>query len=169
MPQHNTNLISKSLIKEFNKRFYIDENFKLLAKIKYSNNIKVGQEVGRLAGGGYRQVRVFRICYQVHRVIWSMYYGKPPKKDLDHIDRNRINNNPKNMREFTNQQNQMNTSMRKDNTSGVRGVNFSKAKDKWVARIWKNKKAHYLGDFYAKKYAEKARRKAEIEMGFTNE
>lgn len=53
----------------------------------------------------------------------------------DHKNRNTFDNRKSNLRESTHQQNARNHSVRKDNTSGITGVWFSNAKNKWVAQI----------------------------------
>ena len=47
----------------------------------------------------------------------------------------------------TNSQNQMNTSMKSNNTSGVKGVRWHKAANKWCTQIMKNGKLKHLGYF----------------------
>ena len=51
----------------------------------------------------------------------------------------------------------------KSNTSGVVGVVYLKKRDKWRAVIYFQKKTKYLGEFYNKEDAIRARKKAEIE------
>lgn len=62
---------------------------------------------------------------------------------VDHIDGNRLNNRKCNLRTCTPKQNQYNQGIRKSNTSGYKGVSWSKANCKWAARIrYKGKKVH---------------------------
>lgn len=55
--------------------------------------------------------------------------------------------------------NQMNTILRKDNTSGVKGV--LRQNNKWTASIQVNKSRKHLGTFEKFEEAVKARREAE--------
>ncbi len=57
----------------------------------------------------------------------------PPGFEWDHIDRNKLNNCRSNLRLLSNSGNHHNMSERKDNTSGVKGVN--RFRDKWQVRI----------------------------------
>jgi hypothetical protein len=71
-------------------------------------------------------------------------------KYIDHIDGNPRNNNIQNLREATHQQNSFNTKLRKDNTSGFKGVSFNKVSNKWVAQATLNQVNYYLGLFVNK-------------------
>lgn len=55
--------------------------------------------------------------------------------EVDHKDRNRLNNRRSNLRICTHQQNRFNHNLQKNNTSGVSGVRLNKARNKYVARI----------------------------------
>ena len=57
----------------------------------------------------------------------------------------------------------MNTTLRIDNTSGVKGVHWRKDTNKWTATIWVNKKCISLGCFDSFNDAVIARKKAEEE------
>ena len=51
------------------------------------------------------------------------------------MDGNRINNHINNLRVVTHQQNQFNSSLRNDNTSGIKGISLNKLKQKWECYI----------------------------------
>lgn len=57
--------------------------------------------------------------------------------------------------------NAMNSVLRKDNTSGIKGVWYMQKSDKWVAEIIVNKKKIYLGSFTNKQEAITIRKEAE--------
>jgi hypothetical protein len=52
---------------------------------------------------------------------------------IDHIDRDKTNNDISNLRLATNQENSFNRKMRKDNSSGIKGVCYNKQKHYWGA------------------------------------
>lgn len=65
------------------------------------------------------------------RVIWIMHNGELDKElVIDHIDGNTKNNNLANLRAVKQLTNNRNASLRKDNCTGVCGVNFTTASDK---------------------------------------
>ena len=54
---------------------------------------------------------------------------------IDHIDENKSNNNVENLRWATNQDNQFNSGISKNNTSGFKGISYNKKLKKYSARI----------------------------------
>lgn len=89
---------------------------------------------------------------------------KNPKKHeyIDHINGNRLDNRKSNLRICTQQQNNMNRKIMKNNTSGVTGVHWDKRINKWVSRIWYKNKEIFLGNYNNIEDATRARMKAEI-------
>lgn len=83
-------------------------------------------------------------------------------KYCDNIDRNELNNRKYNLRECTHQENCMNRSKYKNNTSGITGVYWIKKLQKWTARIQINGRSTNLGNFSDKTNAIKARLEAEL-------
>lgn len=80
---------------------------------------------------------------QLHRMIMQ-----PEKnKEVDHINQRRYDNRKDNLRIVTTSQNQMNVAVRKNNTSGISGVNWDIATNKWRARICVDGKRISLGCF----------------------
>jgi hypothetical protein len=80
---------------------------------------------------------------------------------IDHRDGDPLNNQRENLRKATVSQNNMNTCLASNNTSGVKGVRFDKERQKWIARIVINGKEINLGRFAKKEDAVKARKEAE--------
>jgi len=81
--------------------------------------------------------------------------------NIDHIDRNPLNNRKYNIRVATDSQNMMNRGIQKNNTSGITGVCWIKEKCKWKAQIKINRKNINLGYFSNFDDAVKARKGAE--------
>ena len=83
-------------------------------------------------------------------------------KGCDHEDRNELNNRKSNLRECTHIENMRNSSLYKNNTSGVTGVHWCNKDKRWVASIAVDKKLKRIGGFINKEDAIKARLKAEF-------
>ncbi len=79
----------------------------------------------------------------MHRVILNT----PAGLFTDHIDRNTLNNQRKNLRICSTSQNSMNSKMKKNNTSGFKGVDFHKRNKRWRVTIQLNEKRYFIGNF----------------------
>lgn len=104
---------------------------------------------------------------KVHRIVWFLEHGTLPKF-IDHIDRNRENNDPPNLREVTRQQNIHNTGKTTVRmcSSRYKGVFIDKTcrRKKWVAQISHNGNQRKLGYFYSESEAALAYNKAAMEL-----
>lgn len=101
----------------------------------------------------------YKLC-MAHRVIWALVHGEWPNEDIDHINGDRSDNRLKNLRQASRSENNCNSGLRVDNTSGYRGVSFNKGYGKWEARIYADKKQHRLGYFDKPEDAHEAYRAA---------
>lgn len=91
---------------------------------------------------------------------WAITNGYEEGMQLDRIDVNQ-DYRPDNCRWVTPTENARNQGVRKDNTSGYKGVNYDKRKNLWVVRISVNGKRKYVGRFKKLEDAVKAREEAE--------
>lgn len=94
----------------------------------------------------------------MHRLIMDI---KSRKKDVDHINHDRLDNRKSNLRICSRSQNNMNHRVRRDSSTGVKGVTWNKFKQKWEVRIYVNKKKIYLGCHDDFNYAISLRKNAE--------
>lgn len=70
----------------------------------------------------------------------------PKHLQTDHIDnKNTLNNKKNNLRTVTNAQNLQNTSIRKNNTSGIKNVYWREKYKKWRVTFQKDGKKHHFG------------------------
>jgi hypothetical protein len=76
--------------------------------------------------------------------IWERLEGLPPTR-LDHIDRDKLNNQLSNFRPANNSENGANRGLFVNNTSGFKGVQWNKPKRRFRAVIKVEGKAWYLG------------------------
>lgn len=85
-------------------------------------------------------------------------------KNVDHEDRNELNNRRYNLRQCTNSQNSQNRRKQSNNTSGIIGVGWHKSSNRWRAYIKINGIRKELGYFKDVNEAITARLKAEKEL-----
>lgn len=85
-----------------------------------------GQKAGTVAGAkhsqGYVQVGVDGVNTYAHKIVFAMVNGFWPELDIDHIDGNRSNNRPSNLRLATRRENLTNMRNGRPNKTGYRGV-----------------------------------------------
>jgi hypothetical protein len=113
-----------------------DADFQLLQKFKWS-----------MDKDGYA-IRQYGTHTKVSRILMSREIMKPGVgMDVDHIDRDRLNNRRENLRVCTRSQNNMNARVRANSASGFKGVYFDKRKKKFESYIGINKKHKHLGYF----------------------
>lgn len=110
---------------------------------------KKGNIAGRLGSAGYKAVSFDNKTELVHRIIWVLEKGYEPEGFIDHIDRNKLNNNIDNLREVSPQCNMRNIGNFSHNSSGVKGVSFCKRRGCHFAQINIQYKNHqlYSGSF----------------------
>lgn len=162
------------LYEYLHERYYY-ENGRLFFKKDLKNQIKAGDEAGnqltKYAEDGSiiwsRWVmKVNRKHFYRATVIWVMFNKQLPPKDfeVDHIDRNSLNDKIENLRLVTRTNNVRNRGkMRKNPSSKYIGVCWNKSHKKWVARIGGYKRV-YLGSFKDEKEAALAYDKAVKEL-----
>jgi len=85
----------------------------------------------------------------LHRLIMSRILGRELKRSefVDHINGDGLDNRRENLRLATNSQNQANSGIRRNNTTGYKGVSFHKTLGKWHATIMVKGKKKHLGYF----------------------
>lgn len=106
-----------------------------------------------------------------HRVSWELANGPIPDGLLiDHICHNTACVNPDHLRPVNNKQNMEHRSgPRRNGSSGVRGVSWHSAANKWRAHVMHNKKFIHLGVFDDIEEAEKVALAKRLELFTHNE
>jgi len=124
----------------------------------------VGREAGSVAPNGYRYVGVRGKRYLAHRLAWLLHYGRWPEKGLDHINGNPLDNRIVNLRAANQSENSRNRGPQTNNKSGIKGVHWSTAREKWVAAIQHRSRMIALGRFDSKADAAAAYRRAALQV-----
>jgi len=162
----------------FKKKFKINKkikSFKMIwKKINDYDNYSISEEgqvrndltgyilKNRIDKDGYFTVALSknsnRKDLKIHRLLCKCFKDDFQEYlQVDHIDKNRQNNNLENLRMVNNQQNSSNQNKTKSNTtSKYKGVSFNKATKKWTAMIQNNLKAIFLGRYETELEAAKA-------------
>ncbi len=99
----------------FTDEFYYDPE----GYIRYINS-------GEIAGSkadGYKTVYYKTVAYRLHKVIFAMHHGYIPEV-IDHKDQDKNNNKIENLRAANKSLNEANTGLRRNNSSGYKGVSF---------------------------------------------
>lgn len=89
---------------------------------------------GRVTRAGYRSVKIFGDGYQAHRIIWKMVTGGEPG-EIDHINRDKLDNRMANLREVTRSENMKNKGLIASNTSGQRHIVWMPRLRKWTIQL----------------------------------
>lgn len=105
----------------------------------------IGKPAGYINSNGYIAVAIKGVSYKAHRIAWLLFHNEWPEEDIDHIDRDKSNNRISNLRKASRAMNSANVGVRRDNTSGYRGVSFNAEHGKWFAQIISNNKKIFLG------------------------
>lgn len=101
--------------------------------------------------------------------LHHLVLGFPPEGFVvDHINHNKLDARLENLRFVRRGENNYNTGLRADNTTGVTGVyyepNLKGGRPFWYARIGKNGKNYRLGNYFSFEDAVAARKEAEIAL-----
>lgn len=133
-----------------NKPFFVDcDDYETIKNYKWNEKYDTNYIYGTsVVDGDY---------VYLHRLITKC----PDDMLVDHINGNRFDNRKNNLRIVNHLQNAMNTSLRKNNTSGIKGVSYNKKRNKWYSYITYNHKTISLGLYDTKEEAQIARQKAE--------
>ena len=135
-----------------------DDMYEKLNKYSWNIRIKKGRNIAYVSRPFYLDKKQTSIA--IHRFILDLKTGD--KRQVDHINGNGLDNRLINLRICNNQQNSFNTGIRKNNTSGFKGVYLKKSTGKWVTQLMKNGKSIHLGYHHDKIEAAKAYNKAAI-------
>ena len=116
-----------------------------------------GKRAGFINSKGYRQIKINGLNYFESRLAWKMYHKEEPSAEIDHINRIKDDNRISNLRSADRSLNCLNQAIRKDNTSGVKGVSWYKKLNKWVVQVSVEGHRTHLGYFDSLEEAAAAR------------
>ena len=79
-----------------------------------------------------------------HKYMHRMALDAPKGWEIDHINRNKLDNRKVNLRFVNRSENNLNTRIRSDNKSGYKNINYDKSRSKWVVAIHRGGKRVYI-------------------------
>lgn len=125
-------------------------------KIDQSKRAKKGVVAG--SNWKYTLIGINKGRYYAHRLAWIYVYGDFIGH-IDHINEDKNDNRISNLRLCDKPRNMQNRGKQVNNTSGFKGVTFSKQTGKWIVQIWAFGKKQCIGGFITpeaayKKYLE---------------
>lgn len=112
-----------------------------------ANRCFTGKVAGRNCRHGYKQITLDGVPVMAHRAAWAVTYGEWPVHEIDHINGVPSDNRIANLRLATRAENTRNTKVRRDSSSGVKGVQPMRDTGRWVAAIRENGRRKHLGCF----------------------
>lgn len=105
---------------------YIKENFFIdNGKLKRKDR---RNSLGSLDKDGYKIIKIKGRQFKEHRIVWFLHYGEFPKNELDHINRNRLDNRIENLRESNRHEQCCNKTLKINPSTGVVGIYIDKTK-----------------------------------------
>ena len=127
----------------------------------------IAKGVGSLAGStnknGYTYIAIDGKKYLAHRLAWLYTHNELPP-EIDHQNLNRSDNRIANLRRADKRLNSRNRTKQKNNTSGFKGVSWSKSVQKWHASIKLDGVPQHLGYFSLKEDAARAYEAAAMKL-----
>lgn len=119
-----------------------DDDYEWLSRYAWHSDIKGYATHSYKYGDSTRTIKMHRLILDLPGVLM-----------VDHINRNKLDNQRANLRPANNQQNQGNTGPRKNKKGKYKGVSWSPSMQMWQAKIRVNGKDKFLGTFLTQKEA----------------
>ena len=158
-------------LSEFTRRFkVVGGNLVIKGRISRSK-YKIGDVVATRITNGYRSLTVNKRSFRVHRVIFYLSHKVwPGDLHVDHINGDRLDNRPENLRLLTASQNSRSYRSISDSASSrYRGVSWYKKPKKFTSSIKVHNKSYNLGYFTSELEAAMAYNYAAIGFKFNPE
>lgn len=170
------NLPELSVINEFLEYkdgvlFWRERDAKNFQKEQYAkswNKRLSGKPAGNRNVNGYIDIRINKILYKAHRIIWFMFNPDfDISMEIDHKNQFPFDNRIDNLRPANSSQNKMNRNTRIDSVSKIKGIRWVEKRQRWEARVCgfgKNRNAYFISQEEAVKWATEKRIKMHDEF-----
>lgn len=131
-------------------------------EVRRWNQRFAGKPIGTVSRYGYLVACVHNKQVKLHRVAYAMHHGEWPRGQIDHINRDRLDNRICNLRDVTVRENALNRGKSVRNRSGVVGV-CKNQHGTFTAYISTPNERKHLGTFKCFGRAVMARLAAEVQ------
>lgn len=109
---------------------------------------RIGAKAGSISIYGYIVIRLGRQSVRAHRLAWFLSYGAWPDGEIDHINSDKTDNRPENLRVVDRAGNSQNRrKAHRDSAHGFLGASWNRQHGRWQAKIMANGRRHHLGYF----------------------
>lgn len=108
---------------------------------------KNGRITGWVGGSGYLKTDIDGGKYYVHRIVFVLMAGRWPRRLVDHVNLNKRDNRWANLRQCSKTQNQGNRTAYANSRSGIKGIGWDEARQRWRAQVCKGGKRVFIGRF----------------------
>lgn len=117
-------------------KFFVYENGKLLRTDRKNSN-------GSIDRDGYLIIKIKGKQYKAHRLVYAYFNNEFPKGEIDHINRNKLDNRVENLRVVSRIENIKNRTILPNKNTGVEGVYIDNTKGLLKKLCFKYKKKTY--------------------------
>lgn len=114
-------------------------------RVNRARSARAGDVAGT-NGRNYFYIGIDGKSYTAHRLAWLYVHGEHPVNEIDHIDRNKLNNRIANLRDVG----------RSENNQNIEALGCSLKRGRYVAQIVSNGKYYGLGSYATQKEATEA-------------
>ena len=129
-----------------------DDDYKIFSKERWQANVKDRRNITKVTASRVKAINGKPTTLYLHREIMKA----PKGMYVDHINGDTLDNRRRNLRLCSNSENMRNRGKNTNNTSGYKGVSFSKERNMWESKIIHQYKTYHLGYFNTKEKAARA-------------
>ncbi len=115
--------------------------------VALSSTRGIGSIAGTVSVHGYRIITYRGEKYRSGKLAWLYMTGEWPTQEIDHDDRDKLNDRWGNLFDRSRSQNALNRDLQSNNFSGTRGIHFDTVRGKWNVQVKKDNVTHYIGRY----------------------
>jgi HNH endonuclease/AP2 domain len=111
------------------------------------NKKPINKVAGTISVHGYRIITISGSKYRSARLAQFYMTGSWPEEEMDHINRDSLDDRWENLRVACRSENALNRGIQSNNTSGVPGVHWDESRKKWYVQVKKHGNGFFYGRF----------------------